>query len=72
MKTINLAPRMESHERYEANRAINELISKSFTDSVGCYIANEITAKPYGNGIFTNETPFFINPTTTIPSGDYK
>lgn len=72
MKTINLAPRMESHERYEANRAINELISKSFTDSLRYYITNEITVKPYGKAICTNETPFFVNPTTTIPSGDLE
>lgn len=72
MKLLNLAPRMESHERYKANKAINELISKSFTASVERFIPNETTVKPLEKHIFTINTPFFVNPTTSIPSGDLE
>lgn len=46
MKLLNLAQRMESHERYEANKAINTLISQSFRASVQRFTINEITCKP--------------------------
>lgn len=72
MKLFNMAPRLESHEQYEANRAINSLISQSFKRSVDKYVANETTAKPYEKAICTIETPFFVNPITTIPSGDLE
>lgn len=72
MKLLNLASRMESHERYEANRAINTLIGQSFTASVERFTINKITVKPLIRVISTINTPFFVNTTTSIPSGDLE
>lgn len=72
MKLLNLAPRMESHESYEANKAINTLIGQIFKASVERFTTNEITVKPLISVISTIHTPFFVNPTTFIPSGDLE
>ncbi len=72
MKLLNLAQRMESHERYEANKAINTLISQSFRASVQRFTINEITCKPLKKMISTISSPFFVNLTTSIPCGDLE
>lgn len=72
MKLFNLPSRLESHEQYEANRAINTLISQSFVSSVSKYVSNETTTEPYTTAICTIETPFFVNSIKAIPAGDLE
>lgn len=72
MKLLNLAPRMESHERYETNKAINALIKESFVTSLKRFTPSDITVSPLKRKISTIHTPFFVNPHTSIPSGDLE
>lgn len=75
MKQLILAPRKEDHDCYEANRTINELISKSFRSSVSSISDDaiiSITMNPVCEKIITTQTPFWITPTRSIPAGDIK
>lgn len=75
MKTINLAPQFEDHERYVANRNINEMISESFKNSLLNLKASDfesIVVEPLIKVISTIDSRFFVTPLTTIPCGDLE
>lgn len=75
MKTLNLAPRMESHERYEANRAINNMIAESFASSVQHFMTvdlDDCASHALPEVIVGVDSPFFVNPIHYVPCGDLK
>lgn len=71
MKTLDFAPQQEDQKRYDLNAIINEMIHFAFQKSLRSFNPIlELTVAPLSKIISTVDSPFHINPTTTIPCGD--